>query len=398
MSESTLKLGCVEQAIAGGIDPLSPPISVSRNGTLAKWRDKIQLLDLRVNDPGLTRFRSAFEEILDKARTLEIEVIVTLPEAVPEFFEPPPPKPEEPKPKPARPARESKEEREARHAREAEAARAARKLRPYGKPIPVIPVTYFKPAYLAVPRSLPEPDAFRTLSVEECLPILELAGRFSLRHVVVPISEPGLFLDPGAGEELRGKLKTLTAAAREQGLCLHLRNGGLRLDLYKKLHRETGCRLAFNAGIADLERLDLTGTFATYRDQIDIVYLQQVLPGIDKWKARREAMAAGIKRYQAALAEYKAAGPAAADQRGKGTPLGNLLRAWHDYQEACANPNFNLGLFQNGEINPVPLLREIKADLDAGRERLIVVETVPNIKNVEFLGRHLLPEAFTGTL
>ncbi len=399
MSEPRILLGYVEQAVAGGVDPLVPAVSVSRNGSLAKWRDKIQLLDLRVNDPGLARYRPAFEETLEKARTLGLETILTLPEYVPEFLEPPPPKAEEPKPaKEVRPAKESKEAREARHAREREAAIEARKLRPYGKPIPVVPVAWFKPCYLAVPRTLPEPDTFQTLSVDDCAPIIELAGTFGLRHVVVPVSEPGLFLDPAASDELRTKLKDLAPLARAANVRLHLRTGGLRLDFFKRLHREIGCGLAFNVGTADLERLNLTETYAAYRDHIEILYLHQVLPGIDKWKGWREAMAASIKKYRAALADYKAAGPAAADVRGKGTPLGTLLRTWHEYTDACKNPNAHLGLFQNGEINLRPILRCIKEDLDAGHERLIVLETVPNMKNAEVLERHLVPEAFTGSL
>lgn len=399
MSEPRILLGCVEQAVTGGLDPLVPPISVSRNGTLAKWRDKIQLLDLRVNDPGLARFRPAFEETIEKARSLGLETIITLPEYNPEFLEPPPPKPEDPKPpKATRPAKESKEAREARHAREREAVIEARQLRPYGKPVPVVPVVWFKPCYLAVPRTLPEPDTFQTLTVDDCAPIIDLAGRFGLRHVVVPVSEPGLFLDPAAVDELRAKVKALASLAKAAKVRLHLRTGGLSLDVFKRLQREIGCGLAFNAGTADLERLNLAETYTAFRDHIEIVYLHQVLPGIDKWKGRREAIAAGIKQYRQALAEFKAAGPGAAERRGKGTPLGALLRAWHAYQDACKNPNAHLGLFQNGEINLRPLLRCIKEDLDAGHERLIVLETVPNMKNAEVLERHLVPEAFTGSL
>ena len=57
--ESTFLLGYVEQGIGASQDPLDPPISISCNGSLAKWRDKLNFIDIRVNDPGLKNDREA---------------------------------------------------------------------------------------------------------------------------------------------------------------------------------------------------------------------------------------------------------------------------------------------------------------------------------------------------
>jgi len=367
MSEINFTIGCVEQATTGGMDPLSPPISVSKNGSLAKWRDKIRLLDLRVNDPGLSRFRSQVEDTIVRAKSLNLATLITLPEAIPELIEPPPPPP----PKPDDPPR------------------------PKGKPFTNPPVAYFKPCYLAVPRSIPDPSAFQTLSVEDCLPILDLAAEHGLTEAIVPVSEPGVFLDPQAVIELQKKLAAICRHAKEKKIQIHLRNGGMSMDLFHRLQREFGCMLALNVGIAQLERTDLLDIYNTNRKNIKILLFQQVLPGLDRWKARREAMASNIKIYKERFAEFKAAGKAG-EIRGKGTPLSCMLRSFHDYQDSCRNTNFNLGLFQSGEINFVPLLRELRADLEQGQDRFLIMEMVPNIKNSEFLGRYLLPEIFSG--
>ena len=86
-NETTFYLGYVEQAIGGGKDPLSPSISISKNGSLAKWRGKLDFLNLRVNDPGLKNYKQEFVNILKKASELGIEVVITLPEYVPMHFE-----------------------------------------------------------------------------------------------------------------------------------------------------------------------------------------------------------------------------------------------------------------------------------------------------------------------
>ncbi|MDD3001707.1 MAG: hypothetical protein PHF29_08125, partial [Candidatus Riflebacteria bacterium] len=86
-NDTTFFLGYVEQAIGGGKDPLSPSISISKNGSLAKWRGKLDFLDLRVNDPGLKHYKQEFINILKKASELGIEVVITLPEYIPMYFE-----------------------------------------------------------------------------------------------------------------------------------------------------------------------------------------------------------------------------------------------------------------------------------------------------------------------
>jgi hypothetical protein len=94
--ESSIFVGYVEQGISGLQDPLSPPISISRNGSLAKWRGKFHFLDLRVNDPGLRKNRNEFVQMLQKVASLDIETIITLPQFAPVFFDLPPEMPDKP--------------------------------------------------------------------------------------------------------------------------------------------------------------------------------------------------------------------------------------------------------------------------------------------------------------
>ena len=102
-NDTTFFLGYVEQAV-GGFDPLNPPISISKNGSLAKWRGKLDFFDLRVNDLGLAHHKQEYEDLLIKAKELGIEVVMTLPEFIPVSFEMVPPmpssKPVNPKAKP----------------------------------------------------------------------------------------------------------------------------------------------------------------------------------------------------------------------------------------------------------------------------------------------------------
>ena len=71
--------------------------------------------------------------------------------------------------------------------------------------------------------------------------------------------------------------------------------------------------------------------------------------------------------------------------------------ALKDYEEASLNKFFNLGLFQNGDLNLVPLLKEVRKDIEAGDLKYVLIEAVPNTRNNDFVLKNVLPGTFTGT-
>lgn len=366
-SETRFFIGSVEQAAAGGYDPLSPAISISRNGTLAKWRGKIHFMDLRVNDPGLKKYRTIFVNVLQKALSLGIEVFLTLPEVIPTVHELPPEPPVERAPRGKQPP-------------------------PPKKPASPLPVVTFKDCLLAVPRTVSEPDRYHALTVEECLPILELAREFGVKNVIVPTSRPGLFLDPAAGEEFKAKLKILAATAKQFGITLHVRTGGLSFDLFRRIGRELGCMLALDAGWTHLERNDLVAVYEEFREKIGIILLHQVQPGIDKWGAWKDAMELAWREYQKRSAEWRGY-PSKGDAQERQTLEGLAYDAYRAYQKTIGNELAYQGIFQSGDINYVPFLKTLRKDLETGRELYLLLETVPNMKNVEFLARYLLSDS-----
>lgn len=367
-TDTTFLLGYVEQGIGGSQDPLTPPISISKNGSLAKWRGKLHFLDLRVNDPGLKKNREAFEQMLQKAESLGIRAIITLPEHISHFLELPP---EPPKPEEAPPARKST----------------------FKKPDRLV---HFRPCYLALPSAVHGNKIYSILTPEDCLPIIELAAKYKVENVIVPVSEPGMFLDPQAEVAFKKAFKVINDAAVAHGIRLHLRNGGISQSVFKKLAREFSCGLAYNVGIAHLESDNYLETYRQFQNEISIIMLQQVLPGLDKWGARREAMEKTIKDYMVARKDYQAAvndnDPEYTEQ-----VLKRFNFALRDYNEACRNQYFNLGLFQNGDLNLVPLLKELRKDLEAGHQKFLLLETVPNTKNNDFVLRYVMPDNFPGS-
>jgi len=367
-SETRFFIGCVEQAAAGGYDPLIPAISISRNGTLAKWRGKIHFMDLRVNDPGLKKYRSLFADSLQKARSLGIEVFLTLPEVIPTVHEPPPDPPADTRPSRGRP------------------------VPPPRKPVVPLPVVTFKDCLLAIPRAVSSQARYHALSVEECLPIIDLAKEYGVKNLIVPTSRPGMFLDPAAAEEFRAKLKVIAAAAKQAEITVHVRTGGLSFDLYRKFNREFGCLLALDAGWTHLERNDLVTVYQEFRDRIRIILMHQVQPGISKWGARQDEIDLSWREYERCSTEWRSF-PGKGDPEERQTLAKLAYDAFRAYQKASCNELAYQGIFQGGDINFVPLLKTLRKDLEAGRESYILLETVPNMKNVEFLTRYLLSDA-----
>lgn len=370
-NEISLNVGYVEQAIGGDQDPLYPPISISRNGSLAKWRDKLNFIDVRVNDPGLRKFRDAFTDMLTKARDLGKEIIITLPEFTPVYFDTPPVT--------ERPIEEA----------EAAPRRPVRK-----RPTKLV---YFKPSYLALPTVIDNRATYQELEIEDYMPVLELAKQFEVRHVVMPVSEPGVFLDPFAEEKFKNKFKMLNEFAQANNIQLHLRNGGLALSVYKRMHKIFKCGLAYNVGVASLEGDDMMQTFNDFGDKINILVLQQILPGLDKWGNRRENMKRALKKYVMAKKEYRQCLPQN-NEENSAMLLKEFNYALKEYYDASRNDSFNLGLFQNGHLNLVPLLKDLRRDLKEGFERYFVIEAVPNTKNNDFVLGYLMPESFQGSL
>ena len=364
--ENSFFVGYVEQAIAGFQDPQSPPISISRNGTLAKWRDKFHFLDLRVNDPGLRKHREEFRQMIQKATTLGLETIITLPEFSPVLFDLPPQDPEK-----VLSQRKS-------------AAKRPEKL------------AFFKPAFLVLPKSKEGSQTYYRLSVEDCLPVLELAAENGVKRIIVPVSQPGQYLDPMAEKEFEKSFAALADFASQHQISLHLRNGGLSERLFLKLKSAFGCGLAYNVGIAHLESDDVLANYQKLKEDINILMLHQVLPGVDRWEARHTLLENALKNYVLAKKEYRQS-LAEGDEAYSEVCLKRFNARLRDYYEALKNSDSNLGLFQNGDLNLVPLLKEIRKDLDNGQEKLLLLETVPNTKNTDFVFRYLLADSFSGS-
>jgi hypothetical protein len=368
--DQPLLVGAVEQAICGGDEPVCPPISVSLNGSLAKWRDKFQALDIRVNDPGLKKYSGNLEQLLTKTQELGIEAVITLPETIPFFFKPPydlVPAPPSTLPPGVRPRKKSTDFK---------------------------PVVAFQFCYFGIARSAPDPKSYRPLTTDECTPILAMAAKHQVRKVIVPVSEPGLFLDPQAGEEFTEKFRLIAKQAQALGITLYLRNGGLAKDFFLRLHKETGCRLAYNIGIAHREREDFQQFYETFPHSIDLLFLQQTLPGLDKFAAHRENLLRMVLGYRARQTKYQALEKDGTDKPALEDAGNQLFTAYREFREARENDFSYLGLFQNGDINLIPFLRRLKQDLQNGSQKIVFLETAPNLKNMDILSQYLVPNGF----
>lgn len=374
-NETTFYLGYVEQAIGGGKDPLSPSISISKNGSLAKWRGKLDFLNLRVNDPGLKNYKQEFVNILKKASELGIEVVITLPEYVPMHFEM---APELPPKVPLKPVAETD---------------APPKKNLYKRPDKLV---HFKNCYLALPGTLSGNKSYKLLTPEDCFPIIEMAGEYGVKHIIVPVGEPGMFIDPQAEIVFKKSFKTIHESARLLGIKTHIRNGGISSGVFKKLHREFDCGLAYDVGVGQLECDDVLDIYRQYKDQISILFVQQAIQGFDKYTGRKDAMESALKDYITAQKDYKAA-LEENDNEYAEKVLKRYNFALKDYEEASLNKFFNLGLFQNGDLNLVPLLKEVRKDIEAGDLKYVLIEAVPNTRNNDFVLKNVLPGTFTGT-
>ena len=376
--ESHVFFGSVEQAVAGGVDPLFPPISVSRNASLAKWRNKLHFLDIRVNDPGLKQFDAPFQELLGKVAALNLEAFVTLPEyAVTLHPVPPDAWIEEPRPGPKKPGKKGREEK-----------------KPPPRETPPASIAEFRACYLAIPSSVADPDEFAHLSEDDCLPIMECAAKAGVKQIILPVAEPGLFLDPVAAQEFEAKLAGLAKAADGMQLKLSLRNGGMSDDLFSRWHKRFGCKLALNIGTAHLEQVDALEVYRTYRDDVFLLVAHQVLPGMDKVRARRKAM---IQAQKTCLERLTALMQATDLPKTEIVELRSRFRgSFRKMRDAGFSHHANLGLFQSGDLNIVPLLKELRRDLERGVDRYILVESVPNTRNTDFIFQYLSKNEFPG--
>lgn len=366
--ETSFFVGYVEQGIGGSQDPLSPPISVSRNGTLAKWRGKFHFLDLRVNDPGLRKNRDEFIQMIQKASVLGIETIITLPQYSLVYFDLPPEDPNNPPVVPTRKTSVKKPEK----------------------------LVFFKPAFLSLSNHLEGSISYHKLSIAECMPVMEMAAEQGVKKVIVPVSEPGQYLDRIAEEEFSEQFAKLAEFAASHEISLHVRNGGLSERLYRNLKAKFGCELAYNVGIAHLESDNFLENYIKLKQDISILMLQQVLPGIDRWDARRKLMEDSLKNYVLAKKEYRQS-LLEGDEANTEKCLKRFNYTLRDYQDSFRNSDYNLGLFQNGDLNLIPLLKEVRKDLNEGLEKYLLLETVPNTKNTDFIFRYLLADSFSGS-
>lgn len=370
-TESTFLLGYVEQGIGGSQDPLEPPISISSNGTLAKWRDKLNFIDLRVNDPGLRNNKEAFEKMLEKTNDLGIEVIITLPELVSKTYNVPPS---------INPPKPLKNEDD----------KGKTKKNQFVRPEKLV---HFRPCYLSIPNALKGNPYYSQLKVEDCLPIIELASKYGVKNIIVPVSQPGEFIDPLAENTFKKHLKVICDTAKEKGIKVLLRNGGISLPVFKKMAKEFGVGLAYNLGIALLECDDIVEVYKQNSDYISVIMFQQLIQGLDKWNLRHEEMEKALKEMLKAEKDYKK-GLAEKDNHYAEQVLVRYNDAYYAYLDANKNNLYNLGLFQSGDLNVIPLLKEIRKDISNGKIKYLLIETVPNTKNNDLIMRSVLPSGF----
>ena len=373
-TESTFLLGYVEQGIGGSQDPLDPPISISSNGSLAKWRDKMNFIDIRVNDPGLKNDSEAFETMLEKTQELGIEAILTLPEYIGSAYKVPPALNQTSSTK-----------------REDEKIRGKRKI--YQRPEKIV---HFRPCYLAIPNAFKGNPIYTQLKVEDCLPIIELGSKYGVKNIIVPVSQPGEFIDPLAETQFKKCLKEICDAAKKHEMNVLLRNGGISLPVFKKMAKEFGVKLAYNLGIALLEGDNIVEVYRQNSEAISVVMFQQLIQGLDKWNNRREEMEKALKDMLRAEKDYNK-GLEEKDTHYAEQVLIRYNDAYYAYVDANRNNLYNLGLFQSGDLNVIPLLKEIRKDIQNGSIKYLLIETVPNTKNNDLIMRSVVPNNFTGS-
>ena len=373
-TETTFLLGYVEQALGGSQDPLDPPISISCNGSLAKWRDKMNFIDIRVNDPGLKNDLEAFENMLAKTQELGIEAILTLPEYIGKAYKVPPA---------LNPSNNTK--------REDEKIRGKRKI--YQRPEKIV---HFRPCYLAIPNAFKGNPIYTQLKVEDCLPIIELGSKYGVKNIIVPVSQPGEFIDPLAETQFKKALKEICDAAKKHEMKVLLRNGGISAPVFKKMAKEFGVELAYNLGIALLEGDNIVDVYKQNSQYIKVVMFQQLIQGLDKWNNRREEMEKALKDMLKAEKDYNK-GLEDKDTHYAEQVLIRYNDAYYAYVDANKNNLYNLGLFQSGDLNVIPLLKEIRKDIQNGGIKYLLIETVPNTKNNDLIMRSVVPNNFTGS-
>lgn len=426
-NDTTFFLGYVEQGL-GGADPLSPPISISKNGTLAKWRGKLDFIDLRVTDLGLKRFKSEYEEVLNKTKDLGIEVVMSLPEWVPLYYELPPEAPPhiieqerlrqeqeeqaallyrpEPREETNKEASEKTDEETHKETPEEpqEEIKEEAKEEAKEEPNPTKKIVakvrdrlvYFKNCYLGLPERLQGNMLYQELSLEDCMPIVELAAQHGVKHLIIPVGQPGIYLDPPGEQAFRERFEQIYKEAKALGIRCHLRNGGISDLTLRRLLKDFDCGYAYNVGIAELEGEDFNAYYRENADIISFLMIHQTLGGYNKWVEHKEKTLAALKNYIDKQKNYKAA-LELDDEEEIEYAFKHYGYGFNDYNEARLSRSFNLGLFQNGDMNLVPLLKQVRKDIEKGDAKYILVEAVPNTKNNDLVMKTVLPGIFTGT-
>jgi len=365
-SNNNFFLGYAEQAVIGDNDPLLPPISVSQNGAIAKWGDSLHFIDLRVNDPGLKTGTEELEKMFDLAESRNIKVVLTLPEYyIKTYMLPKNLRTEEKRPS---------------------TSFAKRKFsRLHEK---VIQRVYFYPALTS---QMIGRHNYRQLSYELALPILEIAAKRGVKDIIIPVSEPGDFLDPLAERAFTEFLRQITEFTKSAEMTVHLRNGGLSWDSFKRLSKEFNCLMAYDVGTALLEGDNWFENYKKNSEYIEILLLHQALPGLDKWQNWKASAELAVKDFKACFKEYAVAKKEEeAEPEYLATCSKKLIDSYLDYLDVFNNDISNLGLFQNGGINFTPLLKEIKSKVASGQRKLIVLNCIPNVKNNEYVNRIML--------
>ncbi len=175
-----------------------------------------------------------------------------------------------------------------------------------------------------------------------------------------------------------------------------LRNGGISLPVFKKMAKEFGVKLAYNLGIALLEGDNIVEVYRQNSEAISVVMFQQLIQGLDKWNNRREEMEKALKDMLRAEKDYNK-GLEEKDTHYAEQVLIRYNDAYYAYVDANRNNLYNLGLFQSGDLNVIPLLKEIRKDIQNGSIKYLLIETVPNTKNNDLIMRSVVPNNFTGS-
>lgn len=363
-----IDIGFIQQATKEGCEPFIPAISLYKYGGLAKWAPKIQAIELRLNDPGLKFYKNYFHGIITDAKRNRIKIVLSFPEYKPEYLLAPP-------------ERTKKTFNENTNLENQDKTNKQKFF------------IWFKRAFLVTPYNYPEKSMCYELTLDDCNKVIDLAHEYQIDRVVVPISEPALFLDQRALSDLTDKLVEIAKIAQKYNIKLYLKNGGISFDYLKKLCDKISAKMAINIAYLYLEKFEFLELFEKFSDYCEIFYLCQVTSGIEEYNQRRENLIKSIINYKKQLDNFMPYSNKPYYDKDRCAAYNNLKQSYGEFLNCCKSMDFNLLLTQNGKISYTYFYKSLSKELTSGKHFTIFLETYPHIKNIELIRKNLFPEA-----